>query len=111
MVLPITLGSLTGKVAAIHSDSSPLEGVILRPLDDELRDGYSIPKDIDGVLIIKVEDDSPYVDKLDPLTVIIETNGNAVKSIDGIEENLVMNWQNRFYVWEGGKKGFVILKL
>ena len=111
MVLPITLGSLTGKVAAIHSDSSPLEGVILRPLDDELRDGYSIPKDIDGVLVIEVEDDSPFVDKLEPLTVIIETNGNAVKSIDEIKENLVMNWQNRFYVWESGKKGFVILKL
>jgi serine protease Do/serine protease DegQ len=111
MVLPITLGSLTGKVAAIHLDSSPLEGVILRPLDDELRDGYSIPKNIDGVLVIKVEGESPFVDKLEPLTVIIETNGNAVKSIGGIEENLVMGGQNRLYVWESGKKGFVILKL
>ena len=111
MVLPITLGSLTGKVAAIHSDSSPLEGVILQPLDDELRDGYSIPKDIDGVLVMKVEDDSPFVDKLVSMIVIIEINGNAVQNIDEIEENLVMNWQNRLYVWAGGKKGFVILKL
>jgi S1-C subfamily serine protease len=111
MVLPITLGSLTGKVAAVHSDSSPLEGVILQPLDDELRDGYSIPKDIDGVLVMKVEDDSPFVDKLVSMIVIIEINGNAVQNIDEIEENLVMNWQNRLYVWAGGKKGFVILKL
>ena len=111
MVLPITLGSLTGKVAAIHSDSSPLEGVILRPLDDELRDGYSIPKDIDGVLVMEVEDDSPFVGKLEPLTVIIEINGNAIESIDGIEKNLVIGGQNRLYVWSGGKKRFVILKL
>jgi serine protease Do/serine protease DegQ len=111
IVLPITLGSLTGKVAAVHSDSSPLEGVILQPLDDELRDGYSIPKDIDGVLVMKVEDDSPFVDKLVSMIVIIEINGNAVQNIDEIEENLVMNWQNRLYVWAGGKKGFVILKL
>ena len=111
MVLPITLGSLTGKVGAINTDSSPLKGVILRPLDDDLRDAYSIPKDLGGVLLIDVEDDSPFVDKLEPLTVIIEINGNAVNSIDGIEENLVMNRQNRFYIWADGKKRFVILKL
>ena len=111
MVLPITLGSLTGKVGAINTDSSALKGVILRPLNDDLRDAYSIPKDLDGVLLIDVEDDSPFVDKLEPLTVIIEINGIAVNSIDGIEENLVMNRQNRFYIWADGKKRFVILKL
>ena len=111
MVLPITLGSLTGKVGAINTDSSALKGVILRPLDDDLRDAYSIPKDLDGVLLIDVKDDSPFVDKLEPLTVIIEINGNAVNSIDSIEENLVMNRQNRFYIWADGKKRFVILKL
>lgn len=111
MVLPITLGSLTGKVGAINTDSSALKGVILRPLNDDLRDAYSIPNDLDGVLLIDVEDDSPFVDKLEPLTVIIEINGNAVNSIDGIEENLVMNRQNRFYIWADGKKRFVILRL
>ena len=111
MVLPITLGSLTGKVAAINTNSSPLKGISLRPLDDDLRDAYSIPKDLDGVLLIEVDGDSPFVDKLEPLTVIIEINGNAVESIDEIEENLIMNRQNRFYVWAGGKKRFVILKL
>ena len=111
MVLPITLGSLTGKVAAINTNSSPLKGISLRPLDDDLRDAYSIPKDLDGVLLIEVDGDSPFVDKLEPLTVIIEINGNAVESIDEIEKNLIMNRQNRFYVWAGGKKRFVILKL
>ena len=111
MVLPITLGSLTGKVGAINRDSSALKGVILRPLDDDLRDVYTIPKYIEGVLVMEVEDDSPFVDKLKPLTVIIEINGNAVESIDGIEKNLIMNMQNRFYIWAGGKKRFVILKL
>ena len=76
-----------------------------------MRDAYSIPRDLDGVLLIDVKDDSPFVDKLEPLTVIIEINGNTVNSIDGIEENLVMNRQNRFYIWANGKKRFVILKL
>ena len=111
MVLPITLGSLTGEVSGISSNSSPLEGVSLRPLDDELREGYTIPKDIDGVLVTEVQGDSPFIDKLEPLTVIIEINGNTIESIDGIEENLVIGGQNRLYVWAGGKKGFVVLKL
>jgi serine protease Do/serine protease DegQ len=111
MVLPVTLGSLTGKTGAISTNSSPLEGVSLRALDDELRDGYAIPQDVDGVLVMDVEDDSPFVNKLGPLTVIIEINGNAVESIDGIEENLLIGGQNCLYVWSGGRKGFVILKL
>ena len=111
MVMPITLGSLTGKVATINTNSSPLKGISLRPLDDELRDLYSIPKVVDGVLLMEVDDDSPFADKLEPLTVIIEINGKAVESIDGIEENLIMDSPNRFYVWAGGKKRFVILKL
>jgi hypothetical protein len=98
-------------VGAINTDSSALKGVSLQPLDDELRDGYAIPKDIDGVLVIDVEDDSPFVNKLDPLTVIIEINGNGIESIDGIQENLVIGRQNRLYVWAGGKKRFIILKL
>ena len=111
MVMPITLGSLSGKVATINTNSSPLKGISLRPLDDELRDLYSIPKVVDGVLLMEVDDDSPFADKLEPLTVIIEINGKAVESIDGIEENLIMDSPNRFYVWAGGKKRFVILKL
>ena len=111
MVLPITLGSLTGKVGAINTDSSALKGVILRPLDDDLRDVYTIPKYIEGVLVMEVEDNSPFIDKLQPLTVIIEINDNAVESIDGVEKNLNMDENNRFYIWAGGKQGFLILKL
>ena len=70
-----------------------------------------IPKVVDGVLLLEVDNDSPFADKLEPLTVIIEINGNAVESVDGIEKNLIMDSPNRFYVWAGGKKRFVILKL
>jgi PDZ domain-containing secreted protein len=34
---------------------------------------------------MEVEDDSPFVDKLEPLTVIIEINGNAVKASMGLK--------------------------
>ncbi|MGZ0708647.1 Do family serine endopeptidase [Coraliomargarita sp. W4R53] len=110
MILPVTLGSLNGTVAALQ-DPSPLEGVVLRPLDAEARAGFSIPDDIDGVLIMQVDPHSPFVDKLDKLMVILEVNGSAVDSLEAIESHLVPDEQNRLYVWAGGTKGFVVFKL
>ncbi|MFT5836668.1 MAG: Do/DeqQ family serine protease [Candidatus Azotimanducaceae bacterium] len=111
MQLPVTLGSLNQKAAAAVTESSPLEGVRLRPLDEEVREGLSIPEDIEGVLIIGVENDSPFVEKLEKPMVILEVNGRAVDSADAIEESLVEGEQNRLYVWSGGSKRFVVFKL
>jgi serine protease Do/serine protease DegQ len=111
MVLPVVLGSLNGERVAPDLDSSPLEGVILRPLDTAAHDGFSIPDEIDGVLVVAVENDSPFVDKLDKLMVILEVNGNAVESVADIEENLHAGEQNHLYVWSGGSMGFIVFKL
>ncbi len=108
-VLPVILGSLNGKIASVNKVPSPLEGVVLRPLDEEVRDGFSIPEEIEGMLILDVEEDSPYIDKLEKLMVIIEVNGEAVESLEAIEANL-KEGQNRLYVWAGGTKRFVVFK-
>jgi serine protease Do/serine protease DegQ len=107
--LPVVLGSLNGRIAASGAPS-PLSGVVLRPLDDEIRNGFSIPEEIEGVLIVSVEEDSPYIDRLEKLMVILEVNGEAVDSIEAIEENLEEG-QNRLYVWAGGTMRFVVFKL
>lgn len=108
-VLPVVLGSLNGRIAS-DGEPSPLSGVVLRSLDAEIRDGLSIPEEIEGVLIVSVEGDSPYIDRLEKLMVILEVNGQAVDSIKAIEVNLVEG-QNRLYVWAGGTKRFVVFKL
>lgn len=110
LVLPVVLGSLNGKTASVTDESSPLEGVALRPLDQEVRDGFSIPEDIQGVLVMDVAEDSPFSEKLEKLMVILEVNGESVRSIDEIATNLVEG-QNRLYVWAGGTKRFVVFKL
>lgn len=108
-VLPVTLGSLNGRIASTQAPS-PLEGVTLRPLDTEVREGFSIPDEVEGVLIMSVEPDSPYIDKLERLMVILEVNSEAVDSVDAIEANLEEG-QNRLYIWAGGTKRFVVFKL
>lgn len=58
--LPVTLGSLNGRIASSTAQSGPLEGVVLRPLDAEVQDSFSIPEEIDGVLVMDVAEDSLY---------------------------------------------------
>lgn len=111
MLLPVTLGSLNGDIETSSEESSPLEGVTLRVLDATLRDGFSIPEVVEGVIIADVADDSPFVEKLERLMVILEVNGESVRSIEEVDANLAAGEQNRFYVWTGGSKHFVIVKL
>ena len=111
LVLPVTLGSLNGDPVPMDDVTSPLEGVSLRELEAELRDGFSIPDEIDGVIVTQVADDSPFVEKLERLMVILEVNGEPVESVEDIEASLVEGEQNRLYIWAGGTKRFVILKL
>lgn len=111
LVLPVTLGSLNGDPVPADDAASPLEGVTLRELEAELRDGFSIPDGIDGVIVTQVADDSAFVEKLERLMVILEVNGEPVESVEDIEASLVEEEQNRLYIWAGGTKRFVILKL
>jgi len=111
LLLPVTLGSLTGKAVEAETESSALKGVRLRPLDAEARKEFSIPEEIEGMLIFGVENDSPHFDDLKRLMVILEVNEQAVDSLESVEENLIEGEQNRFYVWAEGTMRFVVLRL
>ncbi|HBR94838.1 MAG TPA: protease Do, partial [Opitutae bacterium] len=111
LVLPVTLGSLNGKLANKVGAQSPLEGVALRPVDAAARSSFSIPEEIEGVMVVAVAGDSPFVEKLDPQMVLLEVNGEAVESVADVERQLVEGSQNRLYVWAKGTKGFIVFKL
>lgn len=110
-VLPVTLGSLNGKFSAVSLGSSPLEGVRFGPLDAETRQQFSIPRQVEGVLVLDVASDSPFAEKLGKLMVILEVNGTRVKNADEIKQNLLKGEQNHLYVWADGRMGFVVFKL
>ncbi|MDQ8209528.1 Do family serine endopeptidase [Coraliomargarita sp. SDUM461003] len=111
LVLPVTLGSLNGKVSGGLVDTSPLKGVVLRAVDEAVRADFSIPAEVEGVFVAGVSSDSPFVDKLEAQMVILEVNGAAVDSADAIADQLVEGSQNRLYVWAKGTKGFIVFKL
>jgi len=109
MTLPVVLGSLNGGFAS-GVERSPLQGVGLQMLDADLRRELSIPSDISGVLVTEVAGDSPFVEKLDPMTLIIEVNGVEVRSAAQIESSL-KEGQNRLYVWADGTHRFVAFRM
>lgn len=109
--LPVVLGSLNGAMGVVPGSSSPLEGVELRMLDRELKAEYSIPGGISGAVVIQVNPDSPYADKLQPQMVIIEVNERPVTDLDSISDALRGEAQNLLYVWAEGAKRFMSLQL
>lgn len=110
MQLPITLGSLNGVAYNSNERNDIIRGLLLRDIDEELREGASIPENIDGLLVESVERDSPFAGKLERLMVILEVNGKAVDTPEAIEERFE-DGMNRIYVWAGGQKRFIVLKL
>ncbi|MGJ8653923.1 MAG: Do family serine endopeptidase [Opitutaceae bacterium] len=112
MKLPVVLGSLDGAVVMLDTETSVLEGVSLSAIDERSRAAYSIPDDVDGVLVETVSVDSPYGDRggLTRGMVILEINGKPVASASDVETH-VNEGANRFYVWSQGTHRFIVLRV
>lgn len=110
MQLPVTLGSLNGMAYNYEQNRDSIRGVLLREINDDVRDSFSIPEKIQGVLVEDVEADSPFAGKLERLMVILEVNGERVDAPEKVEA-LLEEGMNRLYVWVGGQKRFIVLKL
>jgi serine protease Do/serine protease DegQ len=108
--IPVVLGSLSGEPVSSVDAEGDIRGVMMRALDAEIRENFSIPDDVEGVFVVEVENDSPFADKLERLMVILEVNGEAVESPSDVEVALVEG-HNRLYVWNGGAKRFIVMKL
>lgn len=108
--LPVTLGSLNGLASNAEPDRDYIRGVLFEEIDEATRESFSIPEDIDGLVVADVEENSPFAEKLEPRMVVLEVNGEAVDESDEIEA-LLKEGMNRLYIWGGGQKRFIVLKL
>ena len=110
--MPVTLGSLDGSpIGAYQSGEDRVMGAVLRQINRSLREQYSIPKRIEGVVVTDVGADSVFLDKLEPGMVILEVNGASVSQPGEVENQLREDQSNRLYIWFDGQMGFIVLKL
>ena len=107
----VILGSVSGKpVAQQEAAPSVLEGVMLAPLDDALREQFNAPDSVSGVAVRDVAPDSPYFDKLAKEMIIMEVNKVAADQPEDIAAQLKPG-SNSFYVWTLGQPRFVVLRI
>lgn len=106
--LPVILGSLNGPVASKDLNQGILSGVLLKTLDKETRRSYSIPKNLNGVAIGEIAEESPYGNILSAGMVILEVNGRAVATPDDISKQLRIG-ANRFYVWREEISYYIVI--
>lgn len=110
--LPVTLGSLDGSSPDRFGEKETIVmGARLRALDAVLREQLSVPEDVNGVLVVEVDSDSPFADRLRPMMLILEVNGTAVSSPAEVEPLLQTGRGNRLYVWFDGMPRFIALQL
>lgn len=87
-----------------------LEGVNTQIVDDELRSRYGLAKEINGLAVVSVDQSSMYARKLREGMVIIEINGNEVRSQEEAREALGSG-VNRLYVYERSRVGYIAIRV
>jgi serine protease Do len=81
-------GKDSGK-SAPPSGRSSLIGLVLAPLNDELREKHGIGKDVKGVIVLDVDPASPMTEKgVKVGDVIVEVAYEAVSSLDDIAKSV-----------------------
>lgn len=96
-----TLGSLGERVAAGGpggTTQSPIENLSLKELTPELREEFSIPSTVNGVVIAEVERVTPRNQQFRPGMVVSEVNGTEVRSVKDVAANM-RSGVNALYVW------------
>ena len=98
----VTLGSLGSVTARSESpDDWPIPGLDLESITPEYRKKYSIPDELEGVVVNAIHKDYDYQDQIVVGTVICEINSKPSNSVSQVPE-LLKPGVNRLYVWHKG---------
>lgn len=107
--LKLILGDLDGGIVLGGGKIELLEGIIVEPVNEELRAANEIEADVEGLIITDIESDSPYRLSLRKGMVIMEINGQPAES--STAKNALREGINRLWAFERGGYGFVTIQI
>ncbi len=110
VALPVKLGSLDDPTASLDERSSPLDGVEMSALDDELRAEWNI-EESSGVLVTSVDVSSPFANALSAGMVILEVNDKEISTVSEFRDALVSGRVNRLWLSLRGNRGYVAIRV
>ena len=94
--LKVELGAL-----AAGGPAEFLQGVTVQPLDEDMRRRIGAPKDLAGLVITDVAEDSPYARRLVPGMVVVEVNREGVSDLEAAR-GLLRTGRNLLIVYVRG---------
>ncbi len=98
MTLKVKLGALS----AAQSAGEFIPGVTVKPLDSETRAKIGAPKDLEGIVISEVAEDSPFNKRLVPGMIIVEINRQTVTDVEQAQ-GLLQRGRNLLIVYIRGQ--------
>ncbi len=111
------LKTVSLKLEALHPNSSKagyklsttlLDGLELKNIDENIRDRYKIPKDIKGVLILHVKQNSKSEDfGFKQGDIIVQVEQKIIKNIDDLNNAFRDTKRKKIRVWIN-RKGYVL---
>ena len=101
-----------GPTAMGADETSLMRGLEVDDLTPPLRQQHKLPADLEGVLVTKVEPDSPAArGGVEPGMVIMEINRQAVRSVEeAVQAAKRVRGDALLYVWHAGRGYYAILK-
>ena len=87
-----------------------LEGVEVSELERDVRNEYRLPDDLDGLIVTKVDPDSPHARSMREGMVIVEINDREVETVREARDALVSGI-NKLYVYSRGRVGYVAIRI
>lgn len=97
--------------ADADAGGSVLKGITLSPLTDDLRESHSFDEDAQGLVITRVEGDSPFATALVEGMLVIEINDEAVTTIAEAREAIRPGSVNRLWVSFRGREGYLGIRV
>ena len=92
------------------SESRIFEGVKVAPLGPNEHDTFNIPDDISGIVIVKIDPNSPYSRFFSKGMVIMEINDRAATD-SRKAKHLLSEGINKLYIYDRGRAGYLAVPL
>ena len=107
----VTLADLEDRYGSgVGETDTLLDGVEAEPLTNDLRKEYRIDGRVDGLIIIKVAINSPYVRGLAQGTVIMEINDYPVDTVEEARR-VLRRGVNKFWIYARGAYRYIAVRL
>lgn len=86
------------------------DGVEVGLLDDAQRQAYGLARELDGLVVLSVAEDSDYAESFAPGLVIMEINGVVPVSLAHARELLAARATSRLYVYYHGHVAYLAIR-